>query len=352
MTVSIRDVAREAGVSAATISRVLNGHTAVAEETRRRVAEAVERLNYVPHGGARSLITRRTETVGVLLPDLYGEFFSELIRGIDQTARRRGYHVLVSGAHSDAAEVEAVLRALRGRVDGLIVMSPDVDTSPALARYGGALPIVLLDSVAEGIDLDAITIDNYGGARSMVRHLLGLGHQRIALLGGPAHNRDARERARGWREALADAGLPAPADLVFPGDFSEASGHAAGRWLAELAPRPTAVFAANDAMAVGFLSALREIGLAVPEDLALGGFDDIPISRYLNPPLTSVRVPIAELGSRAMQHVLSLLESREEAAPPAVGRRDVVATKLIVRASCGALRARTPTPSTEGRLEP
>ncbi|HEX5758755.1 MAG TPA: LacI family DNA-binding transcriptional regulator [Thermoanaerobaculia bacterium] len=339
--VSIRDVARAAGVSVTTVSRVLNATGPVAEETRGRVTAAVELLDYVPHGGARSLITRRTETIGVLLPDLYGEFFSELIRGMDQTARLQRFHVLVSSAHSGRAEVEEVLRALRGRVDGLIVMSPDVDVAPALARYGETLPMVLLD--AEAGRLDAITIDNYGGACSMMRHLVGLGHRRIALLAGPARNLDARERARGWRDSLGEAGLPAPPELCFAGDFAEASGHEAGAWLAALARRPTAVFTANDSMAVGLLSALREIGLRVPEDVALGGFDDIPIARYLSPPLTTVRVPIAELGSRAMQRVLSLLESREPA-----HRHEVVPTQLVVRASCGAPAARTSTDPTIG----
>jgi LacI family transcriptional regulator len=331
MTASIRDVAREAGVSVTTISRVVNGNGPVAEETRRRVLAAIDRLSYVPHRGARSLITRKTETVGVLLPDIHGEFFSELIRGIDQAARGSRYHVLVSGSHSDLAEMEAVLHALRGRVDGLIVMSPEVDALPLLTRSSRALPLVLLNCGNEYDGFDGIDVDNYGGALALVRHLVGRGHRRIALIAGPAGNQDARDRARAWRDGLAEAGLPAPPELVLPGDFREASGHEAGSRLARLSPRPTAVFAANDAMAIGCLAALREAGLAVPEHVALGGFDDIPIARYLSPPLTSVRVPIARLGARAMQRLLSRLEPATESP---LGR-EVVPTELVVRASSG-----------------
>jgi LacI family transcriptional regulator len=347
MTVSIRDVARHAGVSATTVSRVINDSAPVAKDTRRRILEAIESLNYVPHGGARSLITRKTHTVGVLLPDLYGEFFSELIRGIDLTARRNRHHVLVSGSHSDPAELEAMLRALRGRVDGMIVMAPDVNAYPLLDRFGRAVPMVLLDSDPDASDLPAITIDNFGGARSMMRHLLALGHRRIALLGGPEHNRDARERARGWRESLAGTPLGAEsAALVFAGDFSELSGYAAGARIAALQPLPDAVFAANDAMAVGCLSAFREHGLRVPEDIALAGFDDIPIARYMNPPLTSVRVSIADLGARAMTRLVSLMGTGSTAAD---WRRETLATELVVRASCGAPTQRFRNPTREER---
>jgi LacI family transcriptional regulator len=347
MSISIRDVARHAGVSATTVSRVINDNAPVAKDTRRRILEAIEALSYVPHGGARSLITRKTHTIGVLLPDLYGEFFSELIRGIDYAARKNHHHVLVSGSHSDPGELEAMLRALRGRVDGLIVMAPDVNAYPLIARFGRAVPIVLLDSDPEGCDLPSITIDNYGGALSIVRHLLALDHRRIALIAGPEHNRDARERARGWRAALADT--PAGAEsaaLVLSGDFSESSGHAAGSRIVRLDRRPDAVFAANDAMAIGCLSAFREHGIRVPEDIALAGFDDIPIARYMTPPLTSVRVSIAELGGRAMTRLVPLMGN---AVTDEDWRHETLATELVVRASCGALLDRNPTPTEERR---
>jgi LacI family transcriptional regulator len=348
LSASIKEVALKAGVSIATVSRVLNDKGPVAEATRSRILEAIERLRYVPHGAARSLITNQTDTIGVLLPDLYGEFFSEVIRGIDQAARRNGLHVLISGFHSDRAEIEAVLRALRGRVDGLIVLSPDVDAQTLRRNLPETLPVVLLNTridrqmphtpqapqaqgAVDALNFDAINTDNHGGALAMVRHLAALGHRWIALIRGPEENADARERLRGYRDALRAEGLMAAESLELSGDFSEESGYRAGQLLLTLKPRPTAVFAANDSMAIGCLFALRAAGIRVPEDVALAGFDDIPIARYLSPSLSSVHVPIAELGTRAMERLLHAVEHKNEHER----RRETVATTLVVRGSCG-----------------
>lgn len=339
MSASIKEVALRAGVSIATVSRVLNDKGPVAQETRQRILEAIEKLRYVPHGAARSLITNQTDTIGVLLPDLYGEFFSEVIRGIDLAARRSGFHVLISGFHSDRAEIEAVLRALRGRVDGLIVLSPDVDAQGLRRNLPETLPVVLLntrvDGQADGAAFDAINLDNHGGAFAMVRHLAGLGHRRIALIRGPEENADARERCRGYRDALRAEGIEPAHALEIEGDFSEEAGYRAGRRLLALSPRPTAVFAANDSMAIGCLFALREAGARVPGDVALAGFDDIPIARYITPSLSSVHVPIAELGTRAMERLLHAVEGKNGHER----RQETVATTLVVRGSCGGAAA-------------
>ncbi|HEV8609445.1 MAG TPA: LacI family DNA-binding transcriptional regulator [Thermoanaerobaculia bacterium] len=324
---TIREVARAAAVSVATVSRVLNESGPVRDETSRRIRDVVERLRYSPHGAARSLITRRTSTLGVLLPDLYGEFFSELIRGIDSCAREGGYHVLVSGSHSDRAEIEAVLRATRGRVDGLIVMSPDLDAR-ALNPHDG-LPIVLLNG--NGRRFDSIHVDNYGGALAMVRHLIGLGHRRIAHLSGPAGNRDAAERLRGYRDAMRTVSRHLAKDLVIDGDFREEAGYRAGPQLLDRKDPPTAVFAANDSMAIGLLAAFQESGVRVPGDVAVTGFDDIPIARFTTPALSTVRVPIAELGSKATRRLLQRLSSSNGHAV----RHETLATTLVVRDSSG-----------------
>jgi LacI family transcriptional regulator len=267
----------------------------------------------------------------VLLPDLYGEFFSEVIRGIDLAARRNAYHVLVSGFHSDRAEIEAVLRALRGRVDGLIVLSPDVDAQTLQRNLPEALPAVLLNTPVDGASFDSIQIDNYGGAYAMVRHLAGLGHRRIALIRGPQENVDAQERLRGYHDALRSLEIESSSALEIEGDFSEDSGYRAGRRLLKLKLRPTAVFAANDSMAIGCLFALREAGVRVPDDVALAGFDDIPIARYLTPSLSSVHVPIAELGMRAMERLLHAVDNKNEHERS----QETVPTTLVVRGSCG-----------------
>src|SRR4051794_41111007 len=183
---TIHDVAAQAGVSVATVSRVLNRKEVVREETQRQVLAAAEALRYVPNVAARSLSSRRSQTIGIVLPDMHGEFFSEVIRGVDLAARHAGYHLLVSGSHSDVGEMLSVLEAMRGRVDGLVVMAPDVAPGSLHRSLPPGLPLVLLNSLDEG--RDAITIDNYGGAQAMVRYLAALGHTRIAFLKGPRQN--------------------------------------------------------------------------------------------------------------------------------------------------------------------
>ncbi|HEY2941518.1 MAG TPA: LacI family DNA-binding transcriptional regulator, partial [Vicinamibacteria bacterium] len=329
---TIKEVARRAGVSTATVSRVLNEKGPIRDETRQRVRRAVDRLRYVPHGAARSLITRRTSTVGVILPDIYGEFFSEVIRGIDLAARKSGYHILVTGSHSDRRESEAVLRALRGRVDGMIIMSPDIDAEALEANLPETLPVVLLNTAVRNGAWAALGIDNRGAAASVIRHLAGLGHRRIAIVTGPWRNHDARERLEGARRAIRELSLDDSPELEIEGDFSQESGYRAGRRILELSPRPTAIFAANDSMAIGCLSALRGAGVQVPRDIALVGFDDIPTARFLTPPLTTVRVAIAPLGERAMLKLLGALSSRPGRRP----RRETLPTTLMVRGSCGS----------------
>jgi len=338
--VTIKDVAREAKVSVATVSRVLNGSGPVSEETGHRIREVAGRLRYVPHGGARSLITSKTDTLGVLLPDLYGEFFSEVIRGMDDTAQRYGFHLIISRSHAGKHGLETAMRAMRGRVDGVVAMSPDLDAE-SLLNIPTTLPVVLLCSVSPGNGLDSLTIDNCPGARAMVGHLIGLGHRRIAIIKGAARNYDAAERLRGYRLALREAGIGSDRSLEREGGFTEAGGYAAALELLEMEPRPTAIFAANDSMAIGALSALRESGVRIPEDMAVAGFDDIPLARYMDPPLSTVRVPIRDLGARAVEMLLHGVTHKNGHHR----RRERVSTELVIRQSCGAALAERPPPS-------
>lgn len=337
MAVTIKDVARMANVSVASVSRALNGHSNVTDETRKLVIETARNLRYIPHSGARSLSTSRTDTIGVVLPDLYGEFFSELIRGIDVAARRRGLHLLVSSSHGDAGEAAAALRAMSGRVDGLIVMSPHVDAGFLAENLPAVLPIVLLNTHATGHQYSSLAVDNYGGAAAMVQHLVEIGHRRITMITGPENNFEAEERLRGYRETLARL-VPTfdPLDVaVLRGDFTEESGYRAGAQLQSLKRLPDAVFAANDMMAIGCLFALNEAGLQVPRDLALVGFDDIPTARFISPPLTTVRVRMTEMGSRALEGLAFQIEN------PAGTKNSVqvLQTELVVRRSCGSPKA-------------
>ena len=337
MAVTIKDVAREAHVSVASVSRALNGHHNVTDETRQRIVGVARDLRYMPHVGARNLITRRTHTIGVLLPDLYGEYFSEIIRGIDGAARARGLHMLVSSSHGDASEASAALRAMRGRVDGLLVMSPHADADFLADNLPDDLPSVLLNTRVAGHQYSSLTVDNYRGACAMVRHLAGCGHRRIAFISGPANNFESEERLRGYRETLASL-VPGSREQVLRGDFSEESGYRAGQLTLAQRQRPDAVFAANDMMAIGCLFALNEAGLQVPRDIALTGFDDIPMARFVTPPLTTVRVRISEMGARALERLALAIDSPDREKRSA----QTIAPELVVRNSCGAQSAAGP----------
>ncbi len=332
MAVTIKDVAREARVSVASVSRALNGSANVTEITRRRIIGVAERLRYVPHSAARSLITRRTQTVGALLPDLFGEFFSELIRGIDLAARARGLHLLVSSSHGHSSEAAAALRAMQGRVDGVLVMSPHVDATFLSDHLSSGLPAVLINTPLHDSRYATLNVDNYGGALAMTQHLIERGFRSIAFVTGPHGNFDASERQRGFDDAVARSEKSIDVQIL-RGDFSEESGYRIGRQLCEARARPRAIFAANDTMAIGILLAFNGGGVRVPDDVALAGFDDIPISRFVNPPLTTVRVRIADLGRSALEQ-LSLQLDKQEAIDP---QEQKPSCDIVVRASCGGL---------------
>jgi LacI family transcriptional regulator len=345
--VTIKDVAREANVSVATVSRVLNGSGPVSDETQRLIREIAGRMRYVPHSGARSLITSKTDTIGVLLPDLYGEFFSEVIRGMDDTAQKNGFHLLISRAYADRHGIETAMKAMRGRVDGVVAMSPDLDEE-SLLNLPSTIPVVLLCSVPRGNEMDSLTIQNSRGAREMVAHLVSLGHRRIAIIKGAERNYDAAERLRGYRKALKDAGLAADPTLERDGDFTEDGGYRAALALLALKDRPTAIFAANDSMAIGALSALRESGVEIPGDIAVAGFDDIPLARYMDPPLSSVHVPICELGARAVELLLHGITHKNDHQR----RRERVPTELVIRRSTSAQPAERPPPTLSRKMAP
>lgn len=303
--VTIRDVAREAGVSVASASRSLNGLANVRPATRDRVLDAARRLRFLPHSAARILSTRRSDTIGVMLPDLHGEFFSEIIRGADLAARSRGLHLLVSTSHGDAAEAGAAMRSMSGRVDGLLLMSPYVDEEMLAENLAETLPTVLINTRVSGRPYASFCVDNHGGAMAVVRHLAAHGGP-IAHIAGPANNFESQERLRGYREALEGA-----EELVLPGDFTEESGYRAGLRLLEMNERPRAVFAANDTMAIGCLLALEEKGVRVPSDIAVAGFDDIPIARLIRPSLTTARTSIADLSYRALERLAAAIGGEE-----------------------------------------
>ncbi|GLQ86861.1 LacI family DNA-binding transcriptional regulator [Dyella flagellata] len=331
---TIKDVAREAKVSVASVSRVLNGLGGVTPVTQKIVREVAARLNYVPDNAARSLITGRTHTIGAVLPDLHGEFFSELIRGIELAARAQGLHLLLSSTHDGIEDAAAAMRAMRGRVDGMLILSEHVDAAFLEENLPDKLPAVLLDSPVKSARYPVLNIDNRAGAIAMVGHLIEAGHQQVAFIGGPKTNYNAQQREKGYRTAMARHAPDAPLTL-FDGNFSEESGYRAGQQMLAKKPRPQAVFAANDMMAIGCLRAFREAGLAVPGDIALAGFDDILVSRYLTPPLSTVQVRIADLGRLALERLAALL-NRTDKTPASV---QTLGCDIVIRESCGGKAA-------------
>lgn len=329
---TIRDVARAAEVSIATVSRVFNDSVRVSEDARRRVWASAAKLDYWPNGAARSLTTRRTHSLGVLLPDLHGEFYSEIIRGIDEAARAGQLQVLISSSHADNEALLAAARSMRGRVDGLIVMAPYEDSDGVVQRIARSFATVLLNSRLSFNGTSAVSIANYDGARAAVSHLARLGHRRIALVCGPNGNMDAEERQRGYRQALEDEGISPDPAWELHGDFTEVSGYEAGLVLPTGRKGPTAVFAANDSMAIGLVSGLLASGRRVPDDTAVVGFDDIALARYVTPPLTTVHVDAHELGMRAA----SLLTASWTTTNELHATHEILPARLTVRQSCGA----------------
>jgi LacI family transcriptional regulator len=320
---TIRDVARRAQVSVASVSRVLNGMANVSAATRDRVNEAISALGYVPHAAARSLSRARTGAIGVVLPDVHGEFFSEVMRGMDREASARGYVLLLSNMHG--AHAESALKAMRGRVDGLVVMAPHLGADEVEQALPPRQPAVLLNAHGNVRSHSSFGIDNRRGVSDIIDHFRALGRERIVHIAGPVGNVDADERREAFEQAMR-RGNPGEVPMVLQGDYGEDSGAKAARQLVELKVPVDAIFAANDMMAIGAMDELRAAGVAIPDKIAVAGFDDVPISRHLG--LTTARVRIDELGADAVSRLIDIVEDGEDRTikllhPP----------ELIVRAS-------------------
>ena len=329
MVPTIRDVAQRAGVSISTVSRVLNNSAAVDEAKRQRVEEAAAALGYRPNPAALSLLGQSTGGIGVLLPYIAGDFFSEFLHRIDRLTSDNGYFLVVSSSHRSVKEFQAVIQGLNRRVDGLIVMSTEVPAQTVCDWLPEGLPIVFVNTEVDRDDIEVVNFDNRGGAYRLTGHLLERGHRRIGFLKGPDASGDANDRLDGYRAALRDHGIEPDPALEVSGDFTMEAGEAAVPVFLALDSRPTAVFAANDLSAYGVVSALREAGLDVPVDMAVAGFDDIQLSRFSSPTLTTVRAPVREMGESAIERLIAQIKGGD-------GRdRQVVTldTEVVVRES-------------------
>lgn len=322
---TIRDVARLAQVSIASVSRALNNPGNVAEETRRKVEDAAHELGYVPHAGARSLSLARTRAVGVVLPDVHGEFFSEVMRGMDRAASTRGYVLLLSNMHGARDRAEDVLKAMRGRVDGMVVMAPHLNSDELEDSLPPRLPVVLLNAHGSVRSHSSFGVDNWRGVRAIVDHLRAIGRRQIVHIAGPDDNVDAQERRDAFRKAVLNHrsdGEP----IILPGDYGEESGAKAVRKLIEDGIPFDAIFAANDMMAIGAMEELRAQSIDVPGKVAVAGFDDVPLARHLG--LTTARIRIDELGANAIARLIDVIEGGEDAIIQLLQ-----SPELIVRAS-------------------
>jgi DNA-binding LacI/PurR family transcriptional regulator len=321
----LEDVAARAQVSHQTVSRVINKHPNVSKATRERVEAAIAELGYRRNTAARSLVTRRTQTIGVLASELgqYGP--ANTLLGVQQAAREAGYFVSIAAIKGAGAEAvsDAVRHLTDQGVDGLIVIVPHGETLLALEELNLDMPVVVVGGAGEG-RLSGAMVDQKLGARLAVAHLISLGHQRIGHVSGPLDWIDGQARVDGWREELTEAGLTD--DLLVEGDWSAGSGYRIGQQLAEQRSA-TAVFVSNDQMALGLLRAFGENGVRVPEDVSLVGFDDQPEAAYFMPPLTTVRQDFEELGKRCMDLMRAQIEGG------AGGSTRVVEPELVVRAS-------------------
>ncbi|WP_121162778.1 LacI family DNA-binding transcriptional regulator [Micromonospora pisi] len=337
------DVARLAGVSHQTVSRVLNHHPNVRPETRDRVLAAISELSYRRNALARGLVRRRSRVLGVVSFDttLFGP--ASTLYGIERAARAAGYWVSIATLERiDRAGVLAAVDALAEQsVEGVIIIAPQLEAAGALHSLPAGLPAVAVEAGLDG-GAPVVGVDQVAGARLAVEHLLALGHRTVWHIAGPPDWLEARDRVEGWRAALRDAGRPVPAMIA--GDWSARSGYAAGQALAQQAD-VTAVFAANDQMALGLLRALHERGVRVPGEVSVVGFDDIPEAEFLIPPLTTVRQDFDEVGRRSMAALLRLLELAD--GPDTTSEVAAVAPTLVER---GSTAPPEPVRSTEDTL--
>jgi DNA-binding LacI/PurR family transcriptional regulator len=324
-------VARAAKVSIGTVSSVINDGSAVAPETRRRVLGLIAELGYEPNNAARTLKRGRISSIGIIVPDLQNPYFASVAEGIERAAAKNDVLMVLCLTSAESEREEYFVKLLRNRrLDGVIYLSGTGLPSAALLKLSERGNMVFVDERLPGIDVPFVSADNRVGARVLARHVIAAGHRRLAIIGGPPRLWTSEQRLAGYREAIAAAGLDPDAVPVSEGDYSERSGHAAAARLLAQPPsdRPTAVICANDLMAMGALRACREIGLAVPKDISIVGFDDIPATGLLDPPLTTVAQPGREMGAAAADLLLHRIGARPD--PPA---RVEFPTVFVQRAS-------------------
>lgn len=330
-TVTIADVARRAGVSISTVSRVVNGSAPVDELTAAKVREAVQALGYIPQAAARNLAKRTTDTIGLLLPSIGEDFFSMMMRGIEQEATAAGYNLIIATQTSIASHTASQLPFGRHNTDGMIIFTGNLDMQVISPLYSSGFPIVLLyESAPKPFHIPTVTVENKDGSRRIIDHLIEVhGKRRIAFVRGPVGNEDSSWRELGYRTSLTAHDIKFDPALVVRGEFSTDTSIRAVAALMSGNAKPDAIFGGSDEGAIGALIALNKLGIRIPEDVALVGFDDLTLVRYLQPALTTVHAPTEDVGRVAFRQLLRLMRGEE------VEFLTLLPTELIIRQSCG-----------------
>jgi LacI family transcriptional regulator len=337
MKKNINDIAKMAGVSIATVSRALNNKGPVRETTRQNIIRIAQELNYGPLPGMPSTGPHGTVTLGVILPELVDDFYTSIIRGIDKEAYAADCRILVSSSHSQRGSFECLARSLTAcHVDGLILMAPTIyDELPTLLKEL-KLPVVLLNAGLSSGPFASFRIDNYQGAVALCEHLIGHGYTRLGIIQGPQGNCDAQERFQGFQDTLRNHDLELPPALIAQQDFTTKGGYYGFTRLMSQQQKPEAIFCSNDMMALGAYEAAKSLGLDIPGNVAVTGFDDIYPGRLVTPRLTTVHIPISEMGAKAVQHLTKMISGEINPNTPYDG---LISTGLIVRESCGCTQS-------------
>ena len=336
--VTLNDVAREAGVSPTAVSRYLNKSIVLPQSTRDRIDAAVKKLDYRPNVLAKRLSTGKAEAIGLVTPDIANPFFAELAAAVEEAAARHGYGIYLTSTRGDRArEVDVLARLSDQHVDGLIMITNQPDDGILAGLLGQHDNVVLLDEDISGVAVPRVFVENATGTFMATEHLIAAGHEDIVVVTGPRKLFSVGERFRGFTEAMAKHGLPVDESRVLYGAYSREFGYGAALEVARMTPRPTAVLACSDYIAIGMLRAFRHLGLDVPEDISLVGFDDMPFAELIDPPLTTIRQPIAELGRLAFDRLLAALNGAEDTS---VTRLPVA---LVERRSVADIRGKTET---------
>lgn len=330
---TMRDVANRVGVGIATVSRVINRSGPVSETTRKKVQEALEHFHYFPSSPARSLVTGQTKLIALLVPDVTNPFFAEVLRGAEDKAHQMGYNIILCNSEEKIdKEIEYFSSLQHNMVAGYLI-SAARHRADHVITLSKSVAAVFVDRRIKGIELDAVVIDNIFGAYLGAKYLIELGHKRVGLVTGKMDILPGKERLQGYKKCLKEFGIPIKKELIKSGKFTKRGGYDAALSLLNMKPPPTALFSCSNMMTVGVLTALKEKGITVPDDISLVGFDDLELAPFLDPPLTVVTQPGYNMGTIATDLLIHRIRQKERVIPQEV----ILKPTLIVRKSCRKL---------------